>query len=366
MKLLRLLSLLFLTCSSAAATEGITCVDTLPKPNNCYKLYQPKGSPRGLVVLLPGFGDTVEFYDQFDFPKIMQSRGYLVAAFSMAGYIDWEKDIKTLHTIISEIVKRQRIPRDSLAIGGFSAGGTGAIRYAEYCVEKPCSDTTRAAATFSVDGPLDFERWYRCSFRKAERQPADPSEGMISKMLSNVLGGSPSEKRATYVRAAPLMVTEPNGGNARLLKGIAVRAYAEPDIAWTIENWSSDYYCLNAVDQAALVMELKFLGNKNAELIITSGKGYRAEFITSTGKYRKGERSPHSWMIVDELNLADWIERYTRRAAFKPESAFTQMNIDQRSSKRPSSAGCLRNLYKPDGAYDRGRLLDVPIRRARV
>jgi hypothetical protein len=318
MRLLRPLCLLLLTCSSAAAADGITCVDGLPKPNNCYKLYRPEGDPRGLVVLLPGFGDTVEFFDQFDFPKIMQGRGYLVAAFSMAGYINWEKDIKTLHAIISELVKKHNIPPDSLAIGGFSAGGTGAIRYAEYCVEQPCSGATRAAAAFSVDGPLDFERWYQCSVRKAERQPGDPGGGMIHKMLSSTFGGSPVEKRAAYVKAAPLTVSEPNGGNARLLKGTPVRAYSEPDIAWTIENWSSDYYCLNAVDQAALVLELKFLGNKNAELITTSGRGYRAEFIPETGKYRKGGRSPHSWLIVDERNLAEWIERHTRGAAHKP------------------------------------------------
>lgn len=141
---------------------------------------------------------------------------------------------------------------------------------------------------------------------------------MIHKMLASTFGGSPVEKRAAYVRAAPLTVSEPGGGNARLLKDTPVRAYSEPDVVWAIENWSSDYYCLNALNQAALVLELKFLGNKNAELITTSGRGYRAEFVPETGRYRKGERSPHSWMIVDERDLADWVERHTRRAARQP------------------------------------------------
>lgn len=118
MRLLRVVCLLLLASSSAAA-DGITCVDSLPKPNNCYKLYRPKGDPQGLVVLLPGFGDTVEFFDQYDFPKMMQGRGYLVAAFSMAGYVNWEKDIKTLHTLLSDIVKRHNVPASSLVIGGF-------------------------------------------------------------------------------------------------------------------------------------------------------------------------------------------------------------------------------------------------------
>ena len=327
MRLLRALCLLLFACSTAAAADGVTCVDSLPKPNNCYKLYEPKGNPRGLVVLLPGFGDTVEFYDQFDFPKMMQGRGYLVAAFSMAGYLEWEKDLKTLHTIITEIVKKHKIPPNSLTIGGFSAGGVGAVHYAEYCVEQQCSDTTRAAAVFSVDAPLDVERWFNCIDRQVrwrEQKPEFREEReWIRRVLLGIFGGPPTEKRAAYVKAAPLTATEPNGGNARFLKDTPVRAYTEPDIVWMIENWGVDYYCHNSIDQAALVLELKLLGNKNAELITTTGKGYRAEFIPEpgkpeTGKYRKGERSPHSWMIVDELNLADWIERHARGGVPKP------------------------------------------------
>lgn len=318
MKILTLVCL-FLACSTAVAADGVTCVDNLPKPNNCYKLYEPKDSPRGLVVLLPGFGDTVEFYDQFDFPKMMQGRGYLVAAFSMAGYLEWEKDIKTLHTIISEIVKKYKVPPNALAIGGFSAGGVGAVRYAEYCVEQRCGDTMRAAAVFTVDAPLDIERWWNCNALILRREAGKANEdekwaSMIKGILSSIFGGSPSEKRAAYVTAAPLTVTEPNGGNARFLKDTPVRAYSEPDIVWTIEKWHRDYNCINATDQAALVLELKLMGNKDAEFIPTTGRGYRAEFIRETGKYRKGERSPHSWLIVDEPNLADWIERHTRSA----------------------------------------------------
>ena len=293
--------------------EGGAAVEELPGPNNCYKLAVPAGSPRGLVVLLPGFGDTVALFDLFQLPNIMRERGYVVAAISMAGYINWQSEVKTLHAIISRIADQHRVPPDSLAIGGFSAGATGALRYAQYCVERRCSATTRAAAAFSVDGPLDFERWYNCSARRAQWQPGDPEGwGVITKVLSKNLGGSPADKRAAYVRAAPLTASEPRGGNAALLKDTPVRAYSEPDVTWTVENWSADYYCQNSIDQAALVLELKMQGNENAELIMTTGKGYRAEFVESTGTYRKGERSPHSWSIVDEQNLADWIERHMR------------------------------------------------------
>lgn len=302
--------LLLSAARGAPAQPAVTCYDDLRTTNNCYKLYQPQGPPRGLLVLLPGYGDTVDFYDDVRLPELMRKRGYLVAALSMAGYINWEQDVTALHTVLSRIVAHHPIPARALAIAGFSAGGTGAIRYAEFCVEKPCAPELRAAAAVSIDGPLDFERWHQCAARKAERQPDNPAGAMIVKMLGNLLG-SPTDQRASYVRAAPLTVTERNGGNARLLRETAIRAYTEPDIVWTIDNWSNDYYCTNAIDQAALVQELRYLGNAKAELITTSGKGYRRQRHERTGQYVKGERSPHSWTIVDERDLADWIERHT-------------------------------------------------------
>jgi hypothetical protein len=47
---------------------------------------------------------------------------------------------------------------------------------------------------------------------------------------------------------------------------------------------------VNAIDQAALVLQLRALGNTNAQLITTTGKGFRPP----------GTRNPHSWTIVDE------------------------------------------------------------------
>lgn len=311
MRSLATVGLLMCAWAHTTGQPEVTCVEGLKTTNHCYKLYEPRQRPRGLVVLLPAFGDSVEFFEQFRLPTIMRDRGYLVAALSMAGYITWEKDVAALHRLVSMIVDAHQIPSATLAVAGFSAGGTGAIRYTQYCIERGCPPRLRPAAAVSVDAPLDFERWYHCSARRAARQPDNHAGAMIVNMLAKNLGGSPVQRRAEYVRAAPLTVTEPNGGNARLLRDTPVRAYAEPDVIWTIENWGSDYYCLNAIDQAALVQELRFLGNKNAELITTTGKGYRVELNSDSGRYQRGERSPHSWSIVDERELADWIERHT-------------------------------------------------------
>ena len=121
----------------------------------------------------------------------------------------------------------------------------------------------------------------------------------IIDVLKMSMGGSPKDARETYVKKSPFVAWEKGGGNARLLADIPVRLYTEPDVLWTIDNWRTDYLNLNAVDQAALTLQLRELGNTQAELITTSGKGYRPP----------GKRNPHSWSIVDEDDLAKWIVR---------------------------------------------------------
>ena len=109
---------------------------------------------------------------------------------------------------------------------------------------------------------------------------------------------APQRPSPAYLAASPLASRSTDGGNARALSAIAVRAYTEPDVQWWITNRGSDYYGMNAVDAASLVRILQLRGNTRADLIVTSGKGFRAD----------GARHPHSWSIVDQPELARWVE----------------------------------------------------------
>jgi hypothetical protein len=50
-------------------------------------------------------------------------------------------------------------------------------------------------------------------------------------------------------------------------------------------------------DATALINILRLLGNQDAELITTSGAGHRPD----------GSHNPHSWSIVDERDLTQWL-----------------------------------------------------------
>ena len=56
---------------------------------------------------------------------------------------------------------------------------------------------------------------------------------------------------------------------------------------------------MNAADAAALINGLKRVGNQEAELRLSTDKGYRPD----------GSRHPHAWSIVDEAELVEWFAR---------------------------------------------------------
>jgi hypothetical protein len=138
--------------------------------------------------------------------------------------------------------------------------------------------------------------------RGSPKSSLEESQGILY-ALRSAMGGSPTQVRQAYRSRSPFLASERDGGNVRLLKNVPIRLYTESDVVWWIENIGCDYYTINAIDQAALVLQLRALGNTQAELITTTGKGFRPP----------GTSNPHSWTIVDEPDLADWIEKSFQR-----------------------------------------------------
>jgi hypothetical protein len=287
------------SATAAAQDHAIVCRPQFSTSNNCYRLYKPDSPARGLVVLLPYYGSDANAFSSATLPALLAEKNVATMAVSAAGYLK-DDDLATLKGLIEFVARELDIPAGTLAIGGVSAGGTGAVRYSEYCFSGSCNAQSTPVAIFSVDAPLDFESWWNRETLNLRR--GDPksypkeSQGVLG-ALRFALAGSPNQVREVYRKRSPFLASEKDGGNARLLKNVPIRLYTEPDVRWTVENIGRDYYTLNALDQAALVLQLRALGNTRAELIITTGKGFRPP----------GTRNPHSWTIVDEPELAAWL-----------------------------------------------------------
>jgi hypothetical protein len=207
--------------------------------------------------------------------------------------------MKELEGYIYEAISKYNIPADNMLYCGMSLAGTRALKLAAFSQATQSNYKLIPKAIAICDAPLDMVRNYH-ECKKASDLNLNPvgaseSEWVSSYIRSN-LKGTPEEALNAYINYSPFCYTAENGGNARAFKNIYLRCYTEPDVNWWIKNRNRDYYGMNAIDLAALVNQLKILGSKKAELITTTGKGFR----------EGGSRHPHSWSIVDEKELIAW------------------------------------------------------------
>jgi len=274
-----------------------------------YRAYTPDTSARALVVYLPQYGGTIDAWENSLLPARLAGRGIAslvgVPVPEGTGFMT-DDSLQALHALLTDAVQRFQSPPDKLALGGFSSGGVGAMRYGEVAVEDSLPGAFRPCAIFAVDPPLDLLRWYRGMQLIVQRnQPSvalDEAREIIQ-VLHYLLGGSAEEAPEAYAHASAVTAFAEHGGNLKYLRDIPIRMYTEPDLMYFLEEFI-DLYSLNALDVVFAINELRAMGNEQAELIVTSGKGYRPDL--------GGKRLSHAWSIVDELDLADWIEQKIR------------------------------------------------------
>lgn len=176
-------------------------------------------------------------------------------------------------------------------IGGLSAGGAIAIRYAEHVLAS--NNTLKVKGVFAIDSPLDLIRMYKSAENKIHyncptkliRKEGD----LIKKYLLRTLG-SPEEQPDQYLTYSAFSAGREDGGNAKLLKSIPVRLYSEPDLDFVQKTYCEElqYEDINAFDLEKLSKFLVETGSQ-AEYITTKGRGF------------------HSWNILDPADCADWI-----------------------------------------------------------
>lgn len=191
-------------------------------------------------------------------------------------------------------------------LAGLSLGGTRALKLAEFLRANRDRHRVQAAAVAIVDAPLDMVRLWEAERRAAELgfHPAAADEGhWVTYLLETHLGGTPTEARTRYVEYSPFVYSAEHGGNAIYLQDVPGRAYHEPDVNWWIENRRKSYYSMNSLDQAALINQLRILGNDRAELVSTHNRRQ---------SYSEGA-SPHTWSIVDNAELVEWFLDQVKR-----------------------------------------------------
>jgi pimeloyl-ACP methyl ester carboxylesterase len=206
-----------------------------------------------------------------------------------------------MNTVLKKIITDYKIPANKVAIGGFSAGGTIALRYTELCKQYPALYPVSPSAVFTCDSPIDLGGLYHSAKRELEKN----FEGWWldeSRMIIRTLGdqfGEPEKNAAAWGRFNPFNAADTAIGNEQHLMNTSYRTYHDVDVQWQLDNRGRSLYQINALDASELISRLRMRGNK------------RAEFIQSKipGRRSNGQRHPHSWNIIDAVELIEWIRK---------------------------------------------------------
>ena len=210
-------------------------------------------------------------------------------------------EIEILDKIFKEVIDLHKIPKEKFVLGGLSNGGMISLIYTQQSVKDKNNTLLQPKGVFGLDVPLDKAHLYEYCQREIKRNFSELGVGEARWIMNNyneIYGGSPEEFPEKYIEASIYSNGKKDGGNAKYLKNIPVRLYTDLDVNWLMNERRRDLYDWNGTDNVALINDLKLLGNTDASIIITMGKGVRLN----------GKKHPHSWSIMDNKDCFNWIE----------------------------------------------------------
>jgi hypothetical protein len=275
-------------------------LDKNDSSKNCYTIiYPPKLPWKGYIVILPGFGQNADrVLEQTKLPKLTAQKGLLTIIPTLQeGVLSFGVDNpsqESLENIIQDVKSKHHLEGQNFYIGGFSIGGSAAIKYAQNSTVKP-------KAVFGIDPPLDFERFYNSSKRdirlSIDKEPSQENVYMV-KRIEEVFGGTPTTVLSNFHNISPYSFSDTTQSAVKKFGDIPLRIYSEPDVQWWLKERDADFTSINVTECSAFINELNRLGNDKAELILTEDRGYRKP---------NNSRHPHSWSIVDNDDLIRWL-----------------------------------------------------------
>jgi len=302
-RLFWLMTIMFFCQISIAQTLKKIILDDKDFYSGHYIAVEPQiDSISGVLVLLAGFGQLAEETPpETKLHNISYSNGILTVFYAAGNklYADSVTQLK-LSKVIEDIVSRYHVKRDRFILGGYSAGGMVAMRYAELCNEFPDKFPIQPKGVFTVDSPIDIFTIYTQLEETAKNNYSELAVEEAVRAMGHINDdyGIPIENVAVYAKLTPFSMNKSYSENEKYLKNTAVRVYHDIDIAWRINNRNQTVHNSNYEVTAELINRLILMGNDKAEFIQTYQTGYRSN----------GMRHPHSWSIVDEVEFMQWIK----------------------------------------------------------
>ncbi|SMG48326.1 Lipase (class 3) [Marivirga sericea] len=267
-----------------------------------YNLAIPNKDVQAVLILFGGYPERAsDIKREFDIMDKAMNRGVaiLYSNFNQKIWLS-ENEIEALALQMEQALKRHQLPTSNVYIGGFSSGGNVALLLGNHLAANN-ENERNANGVFLIDSPVDLVALYQNAERNVKRDfsvvAMEESKWLLQKFGSSL--GSPETSLEVYEKHSVVTLQTSNISNLSQLKNVKLRLYTEPDSSWWKENRQADFEQTNAYQIQKLYELLKLRGFENTEYIPSQLKGYRAN----------GDRHPHSWSIVNQDDLLDWILR---------------------------------------------------------
>lgn len=274
--------------------------------SNMYIAVAPEnGQAKSLMVLLDGFGNSPkDVLSQTEIPKYASQQSILtIIPVLKTGPTYFGSDSasqESLKEIINIVVTKYKLTSKDFYIGGFSIGGTCAVKYAELSVQN--NYAIKPTAVFAIDPPLDWERYYKGAKRVVRLSDPNEVNGEVFYMIDRLekeMKGTPTTALKNFYAHSPYSYSDTTQKAIKNLIKTPIIIFSEPDIQWWLKERGYDYTYNNITDHAAMINELQRLGNNKAILVTTTDKGYRKN---------NNLRHPHSWSIADPEQIIKWLQ----------------------------------------------------------
>ena len=301
-----LILILFTSIFSYGQSIETVYLNANDSTTNMYIAVIPEnGQVNSFMVLLDGFGNSPQgVLFQTDIPKYASQQGILtIIPLLKAGPKYFGSDAasqQSLKEIINLVVEKHQLMGKDLYIGGFSIGGTCAVKYSELSIQK--NYPIKPKAVFAIDPPLDWERYYNGAKRVARLSDPAKVNGEVFYMIDRIkkeMKGTPKTALKSFHAHSPYSFSDTTQKAIKYLIETPIMIISEPDIQWWLKERGYDYSYNNITDHAAMINELQRLGNNKAVLVTTTDKGYRKP---------NNMKHPHSWSIADPEQIIKWLQ----------------------------------------------------------
>lgn len=296
----------FVSSNSFGQKLEAVYLDLKDSTANMYLAVVPENKPiKAFMFLMDGFGaEPRDVLVQTSLPVYAAQQGVLtIIPVLKTGSLYFGTDNASQQSLsdqIRRVIDRYHLQGKDLYIGGFSIGGSCAVKYAELAGLH--NDLVKPKAVFAVDPPLDWERFYNSAKRVIRLSDPGKVNSEVTYMVGRIekeLGGTPQTALENFYNNSPYSFSDTTQRAVKTLVNMPIMLITEPDVQWWLSQRGYDFSYINVTDHVGMINELQRLGNSKAVLVTTVDKGYRKP---------DNRRHPHSWSIADPEQLMKWLQ----------------------------------------------------------